>query len=168
MDEEANKFYDRKHDLYHTALLTRCYTKHALRPYIDSKMNHIRHFIKIPFFNKGIDFIDYLAYLEIIQLNHLFLIILKIRNPLLFVINIINLLEVQYTISINWLLILILILRLQIHEIVKIQNSIMNQQAILLQEIRKSLQIQESVLLFQKVQNIDSLLRLISINVEKK
>ena len=69
-----------------------------------------------------------------VQLNNLFLIILKIRNHLLFVINIINLLEVQYSISINWLLI-ILILRLQIHEIVKIQNSIMNQQAILLQEI---------------------------------
>ena len=74
----------------------------------------------------------YLAYLEIILLNHLFLIILKIRNHLLFVINIINLLEVQYSISINWLLILILILRLQIHEIVKIQNSVMNQHAILL------------------------------------
>ena len=56
---------------------------------------------------------------------------LKIRNHLLFVINIINLLEVQYSISINWLLILILILRLQIHEIVKIQNSVMNLQAIL-------------------------------------
>ena len=26
--------------------------------YIDSDMNHIRHFIKIPFINKGIDFID--------------------------------------------------------------------------------------------------------------
>ena len=58
LDEEANKFYDGKHDLYHTALLTRCYTQHALRPYIDSEMNHIRHFIKIPFINKGIDFID--------------------------------------------------------------------------------------------------------------
>ena len=58
LDEEANKFYDCKHDLYHTALLTRCYTQHALRPYIDSEINHIRHFIKIPFINKGIDFID--------------------------------------------------------------------------------------------------------------
>ena len=58
LDEEANKFYDSKHDLYHTALLTRCYTQHALRPYIDSEINHIRHFIKIPFINKGIDFID--------------------------------------------------------------------------------------------------------------
>ena len=26
LDEEANKFYDRKHDLYEAALLTRCYT----------------------------------------------------------------------------------------------------------------------------------------------
>ena len=58
LDEEANKFYDRKHDLYHTALLTRCYTQHALRPYIDSEMNHIRYFNKIPFINKGVDFID--------------------------------------------------------------------------------------------------------------
>ena len=30
LDEEANKFYDGKHYLYHTALLTRCYTQHAL------------------------------------------------------------------------------------------------------------------------------------------
>ena len=58
LDEEANKSYDRKHDLYQPALLTRCYTQHALRPYIDSEINHVRHFIKIPFINKGIDFID--------------------------------------------------------------------------------------------------------------
>ena len=41
LDKEAYKFYDRKHDLYQTALLTRCYTQHALRSYIDSEMNHI-------------------------------------------------------------------------------------------------------------------------------
>ena len=58
LDTEANKFYDRKHDLYEAALLTRCYTQHTLRPYIDSEINHIRHFIKIPFINKGIEFID--------------------------------------------------------------------------------------------------------------
>ena len=56
--DEANKFYDRKHDLYEAALLIRCYTQHALRPYIDSEINHIRHFIKIPLINKGIEFID--------------------------------------------------------------------------------------------------------------
>ena len=42
-------------------LLTRCYTQHALRPYIDSEINHIRHVIKIPFINKGIEFIDLLS-----------------------------------------------------------------------------------------------------------
>ena len=58
LDEEANKFYDRNHDLYEAALFSRCYTLHALRPYIDSEINHIIHFIKIPFINKGIEFID--------------------------------------------------------------------------------------------------------------
>ena len=58
LDDEANKFYDRKHDLYEAAHLTRCDTQHALRPYIDSEINHIKHFIKIPFINKGIKFIN--------------------------------------------------------------------------------------------------------------
>ena len=40
------------------ALLTRCYTQHALCPYIDSEINHIRHFIEISFINKDIEFID--------------------------------------------------------------------------------------------------------------
>ena len=55
---EANKFYDRTNRLYDAVLLTRCYTQHALRPVIDSKINHIRHFIKIPFINKGMDFTE--------------------------------------------------------------------------------------------------------------
>lgn len=58
LDTEANKFYDKSNRLYNAALLTRCYTQHALRPYIDSQINHVRHFIKIPFINKGMDFID--------------------------------------------------------------------------------------------------------------
>ena len=58
LDTEANKFYDRTNRSYDAALLTRCCTQHALRPFIDSKINHIRHFIKIPFINKGMDFID--------------------------------------------------------------------------------------------------------------
>ena len=53
LDTEANKFYDRTNRLYNAALLIRCYTQHALRPVIDSNINHIRHFIKIPFINKG-------------------------------------------------------------------------------------------------------------------
>ena len=44
--------------MYDAALLTRCYTQHALRPFIDSEINHKWHFMKIPFINKGIEFID--------------------------------------------------------------------------------------------------------------
>ena len=58
MDIEANKFYDRAHRLYDAALLTRFYTQHDLQPYIDSEINHIRHFIQIQFVNKGIEFIN--------------------------------------------------------------------------------------------------------------
>ena len=57
-DIEANKFYDRAHRLYDKAILIRCYTQHALLPYIDSEINHIRHFFKIQFVNKGIEFIS--------------------------------------------------------------------------------------------------------------
>ena len=58
LDIEANKFYDRAHHLYDAVILTQCYTQHALRSYIDSEINHIRHFIKIQFVNKGIEFIN--------------------------------------------------------------------------------------------------------------
>ena len=54
LDDEANKFYDRKHELYEAVLLTRCYTQYALRPYIDTEINHIRHL----FIDKAIEFID--------------------------------------------------------------------------------------------------------------
>ena len=53
LETEANKFYGRNHPLYDAALLTRCYTQHALCPFIDTEANHKRHFI-----NKGIEFID--------------------------------------------------------------------------------------------------------------
>ena len=58
LDIEANRFYDRNHQMYEAALLTRCYTQHAPRPFIDAEINHQRHFIKIPFINKGMYFID--------------------------------------------------------------------------------------------------------------
>ena len=58
LDIEAYIFYDKAHLLYDAAILTRCYTQHALRPYIDSEINHIRHFTKIQFVNKGIEFIN--------------------------------------------------------------------------------------------------------------
>ena len=38
--------------------MTRCYVQHFLIPYIDSEGNHKRHFTKIPFINKGMEFID--------------------------------------------------------------------------------------------------------------
>ena len=56
---EANTFYDRVHlELYNAALLTKCYTQDALPAYIDSEINHSRHFIKMKFVNKRIKFID--------------------------------------------------------------------------------------------------------------
>ena len=58
LDIEANSFYDRNHQMYEAALLTRYYTQHAVHPIIDSEKNHKRHFIKIPFIDKGIDFIE--------------------------------------------------------------------------------------------------------------
>ena len=49
LDIETNKFYDRAHRLNDAAPLTKCSIHHALRLYIDSKTNHIRHFLKIRF-----------------------------------------------------------------------------------------------------------------------
>ena len=54
LELEANKLYNRANKLYKAALLTRCYAQHFLR----SEVNHKQHFIKIPFINKGIEFID--------------------------------------------------------------------------------------------------------------
>ena len=45
--------YDRANKSYNAVLLTRCYVQHFLSPYIDLEVNH-----KIPFINKGIEFID--------------------------------------------------------------------------------------------------------------
>ena len=100
-------------------------------------MNHIRHLIKIPFTNKGIDFIDLPSIFRDNTVESSIPAYFENKElPIIStVINIINLLEVQYSISIDLMLSLILILRLQNHEIVKIQNSVMDQQAILLREI---------------------------------
>ena len=124
-DEEANKLYDRKHDLYHTALLTRCYTQHALRPYIVSEINHIRHFIKIPFINKVIDFIDLPSIFRDNTVESSIPDYFENKEPPIICYKYNK--TIMSTIIFNFnklLLILILILRLQIHEIVKIQNSV--------------------------------------------
>ena len=107
LDTEATKFYYKTNRFYDAALLTRCYTQHALRPVIDSKINHIRHFIKIPFINKGMDFIDLPSIFRDKSVQSSILIILRIMKYQLFVINIINLLGALYLISINLFLILI-------------------------------------------------------------
>ena len=58
LDTGAKNIYNRNHQLYYAALLSRCYTQHALRPFIDSETNDKLHFIKIPFLDKGIELID--------------------------------------------------------------------------------------------------------------
>ena len=44
LDKKANRFYDRNYQIYDAALLTRCYTQHALRQFIDAESNHIRRY----------------------------------------------------------------------------------------------------------------------------
>ena len=108
LDTEANKFYDRTNRLYDAALLTRCYTQLALRPVIDSKINYIRHFIKIPFINKGMDFIDLPSIFRDKSVQSS--IPNYFKNYEVYqsvVINIINLLGALYLLSINLFLILI-------------------------------------------------------------
>ena len=56
-------------------LLSVIYTQHALRPYIDSETNHIRHFIKVQFVNNGIEFINLPVYLKINLVSLLYLLI---------------------------------------------------------------------------------------------
>ena len=43
LETEINGFYERNHPLYDAALLTKCYTQHALCPFIDTETNHKRH-----------------------------------------------------------------------------------------------------------------------------
>ena len=68
LELEANKLYDRANKLYKAALLTRCYVQHFLSPYIDSEVNHKRHFIKIPFINKGMSLLIYIVSSRIISM----------------------------------------------------------------------------------------------------
>ena len=58
---EANKLYNRANKLYKAALLARCYVHYFLSPYIDSEVNHKRHFIKIPFINKVLSLLIYIV-----------------------------------------------------------------------------------------------------------
>lgn len=58
IDKEADQIVLRTHPHYKTASLIQSYTQHVLRPHIDSDSDHKKLFLKIPFINKGIDFID--------------------------------------------------------------------------------------------------------------
>ena len=58
LELEAKKLYDIANTLYKAALLTRCCVQDFFSPYIDSEVNHKRRFIKIPFINRGMEFID--------------------------------------------------------------------------------------------------------------
>ena len=86
LDNEANKLYDNRHQLY------------AAAPFIDSEVNHKRYFIKIPFINRGIDFIDLPSIFEDRSVTSPLRTISKIRSHLLYVIDITNPLETLYLI----------------------------------------------------------------------
>jgi hypothetical protein len=58
LDEEADGIYVRTNPLYEVASIIQSYTQHILRPHIDSLSQHTRHFLKVSYLNKGIDFID--------------------------------------------------------------------------------------------------------------
>ena len=62
LDVEANKFYERAHRLYDAALLTACYTQHALSPYIDSEINLIRDLSKFNLSTRGLNSLTYLIH----------------------------------------------------------------------------------------------------------
>lgn len=58
LHEQADKIFLRTDPLCKTAAIVQSYTEHVLRPHIDKESDHKRYFIKIPFINKGVDFID--------------------------------------------------------------------------------------------------------------
>ena len=135
LDTEADKFYDRTNRLYDAALLTRCYTQHDLRPFIDSKINHKRHFIKIPFINKGMDFINLPSIFRDKSYNQLYQIISRIMKYQSFVINIINLSGALYLIVINLFQILISKLVTLTPETARILNMFIRLRVMLLRAI---------------------------------
>jgi hypothetical protein len=58
LDEEADQYVIQTDPFYTVSYLIQNYTQHVLRPHIDTQSDHDRHFLKIHFINKGIDFID--------------------------------------------------------------------------------------------------------------
>ena len=97
LELDANKFYDRANKPYNVALLTWCYVQYLHSPFIDSEVNHKRHFVKIPFINKGMEFIDLHSIFKDKSVISSVPITLIIRKLLSFVINIANLLGLLYS-----------------------------------------------------------------------
>ena len=64
IDDQADVIILRTDPLYKTIALVQSYTQHVLRPHIDYLSDHVRYFIKIPFINKDIDFIDFQSILR--------------------------------------------------------------------------------------------------------
>ena len=126
LDTEANRFYDRNHQMYEAALLTRFYTQHALRPFIDSESNHIDISLKFRSLIKELTLLIYQVYSRANHCHSLYLRTSKTRNLLLYLTNIINQSEILFSISINLFLILIFMLILLSLEIVKIQHIFIN------------------------------------------
>ena len=58
LDEEADQHVIQTDPFYTVSYLIQNYTQHILRPHIDAQSEHDRHFLKLNFINKGIDFID--------------------------------------------------------------------------------------------------------------
>ena len=58
LDEEAGNIFLRSNPLYYTASIIQLYTSHKLKPHIDKEEDHKRHFFKLQFINKGMDFIN--------------------------------------------------------------------------------------------------------------
>lgn len=58
LDKEADDIYIRSNPLYDTATLIQSYTQHVIRPHLDKEEDHKRHFLKLLYINKGIDFVD--------------------------------------------------------------------------------------------------------------
>ena len=146
LDTAANKFFDRSNRLYDAALLTMCYTQHVLRHVIDSKINHVRHFIKIPFMNKRMmDFIDLPSTFKDKSVQSAVQIISKIVKYQSFVINIITLSGALYLISIKLFLILISKRVPLAPETVRTLNMFIRLRVMLLRAILKSLRIRSII-----------------------
>ncbi len=64
IDTEADAIYIQLNPLYDVACIVQSYTQHILRPHIDDISDHKRHFLKISYINKGIDFIDFAGVLR--------------------------------------------------------------------------------------------------------